>query len=83
VAADCSLKQVVDGFAEGLQAIDQSRIPHKLFQPGVGPYGEAEAIRQALQHMRIQSPDLFSQAQTKRLPDVLVQGQWALEFKII
>ena len=83
MATDCSLKQVVDGVAEGLQAIDQSRISHKLFQPGVGPYGEAEAIRQALRHMRAQSPGLFSEAQTKRLPDVLIPGQWALEFKII
>jgi hypothetical protein len=83
VAKDCSIKQVVDGFAEGLEAIDRSRIPHKLFQPGVGPYGEAEAIRQALQHMRARSPDLFSEARTKRLPDVLIPGQWALEFKII
>jgi hypothetical protein len=80
---DVSLKQVVDAFAEGLHAIDAGGIAHKIFKPGVGPYGEAEAIRLALQHMLAQSPELFSEARTKRLPDVFIPGQWALEFKII
>src|SRR5438874_6801409 len=79
----CSLKHAVDGFAERLQPIDLSGIQHKLFQPGVGPYGEAEAVRLALQHMRTQSPEFFAAAKTKRLPDVLIPGQWALEFKIV
>ena len=80
---DISLKQVVDAFAEGLHAIDASGVAHKSFKPGVGPFGEADAIRLSLQHMRAQSPDFFSEAKTKRLPDVLIPGQWALEFKII
>jgi hypothetical protein len=80
---ECSLKAIVDNFGEGLRAIDATGIPHKSFKPGVGPYGEAEAIRLALQHMRSQSPKLFSEARTKRTPDVLIPGQWALEFKII
>jgi hypothetical protein len=80
---DCSLKAIVDGFAEALCAIDGSRVPHKSFKPGVGPYGEGEAIRLALEHMRSQSPGLFSAARIKRLPDVLIPGQWALEFKIV
>ena|GEM_PF-2416655 len=79
---DCSLKMVVDAFADGLHAIDSGRLPHKAFQSGVGPYGEADAIRLALQHMRTKSPELFSEARTKRLPDVLIPGQWALEFKL-
>src|SRR5205814_1268558 len=77
------LKAVVDGFAEGLQAIDNSGVGHKAFLPGVGPYGEAEAVRRALQHMRERTPNLFSDARTKRLPDILIPGQWALEAKII
>jgi hypothetical protein len=80
---DCSLESVVDAFANGLRAIDTSGVPHKSFKSGVGPYGEADAIRLALEHMRAQSPELFSDAKTKRLPDVLIPGQWALEFKII
>ena len=80
---ECSLKAVVDNFGEGLRVIDATGIAHKSFKPGVGPYGEAEAIRLALQHMRTQSPEVFSEARTKRIPDVLIPGQWALEFKII
>jgi hypothetical protein len=80
---ECSLKAVVENFGEGLLAIDATGIAHKSFKPGVGPYGEAEAIRLALQHVRTQAPELFSEARTKRMPDVLIPGQWALEFKII
>ncbi len=80
---DCSLTTVVDAFAAGLHAIDSSGTAHKTFRSGVGPYGEGEAVRLALQHMRAQSPELFSSARTKRLPDVLIPGQWALEFKIV
>src|SRR5205823_3486111 len=82
-SVDCSLKSAVDAFADGLRAIDTGGVPHKAFKPGVGPYGEAEAVRLALQHMRTQSPELFAAAKTKRLPDVLIPGQWALEFKIV
>ena len=74
---------MVDAFADGLRAIDAGGVPHKAFKPGVGPYGEAEAVRLALQHMRTQSPEFFAAAKTKRLPDVLIPGQWALEFKIV
>jgi hypothetical protein len=80
---DYPLKTVVDAFAEGLRHIDSGGSPHKGFQPGVGPYGEGEAVRLALQHMRAESPESFSEARTKRLPDVLIPGQWALEFKIV
>ena len=40
-------------------------------------------MRRALQHMRAKSPELFSGARAKRLPDMLIPGQWALEFKIV
>lgn len=83
MTTDCSLKQVVDAFADGLLAVDASGVSHKSFKPGVGPYGEADAIRVSLQNMRTRFPELFSESRTKRLPDVLIPGQWALEFKII
>jgi hypothetical protein len=82
-AVDPSLKQIVDAFGEGLHAIDNSNVAHKRFQPGVGPYGEAQAVRLALQHMREHQPDLFSEARTKLLPDVLIPDKWALEVKIV
>jgi hypothetical protein len=78
-----SLDAVIDAFAEGLHAIDRCGVAHKAFQLGVGPYGEADAVRRALQHMRDVNPQLFGNARTKRLPDILIPGQWALEAKII
>lgn len=33
--------------------------------------------------MRDHEPELFSGARTKRLPDLLIPGRWALEFKIV
>jgi hypothetical protein len=80
---DCSLEMLVESFAAGLQAIDTSGVAHKTFRPGVGPYGEAEAVRRALQHMRESKPQLFDDALTKRLPDLLIPGKWAIEAKII
>ena len=80
---DCPLTTVIDAFAEGLHAIDRCGVAHKAFQLGVGPYGEADAVRRALQHMRDINPQLFGNARTKRLPDILIPGQWALEAKII
>jgi len=77
----CSLEAIVDAFASALSAVDSSGAAHKAFQPGIGPYGEADAIRAALEHMRRDAR--FADARTKRLPDVLIPGQWALEFKII
>lgn len=49
----------------------------------MGPYGEADAVRRALQHMHEHNPKQFGDAKTKRLPDVLIPGQWAIEAKII
>jgi hypothetical protein len=77
------LETVIDVFASGLRSVDVSGLAHKGFKPGVGPYGEADAVRQALQHMREQRPDLFADAKTKRLPDVLIPGRWAIEAKIV
>jgi len=77
----CSLETVVDAFASALRTVDGSGVAHKAFRPGIGPYGEADAVRAALQHMR--SDSRFAEARTKRLPDMLIPGQWALEFKVI
>ena len=80
---ECSLETVVEAFALGLLSIDRSGIPHKAFQSGVGPYGEAEAVRRALQHMREQDPDRFGEARPKQSPDILIPQGWALEVKIV
>jgi len=79
---DCPLTTVIDAFAEGLHAIDRCGVAHKAFQLGVGPYGEADAVRRALQHMRDINPQLFGNARTKRLPDILIPGQWHSKLRL-
>jgi hypothetical protein len=79
----CSLETVIDALAAGLHAIDRCGVPYKAFRPGVGPYGEADAIRRALQHMRESNPKLFDKAKAKRLPDILIPGEWAIEAKVV
>ena len=80
---ECSLETVVEAFAQGLLSIDRCGFVHKAFQPGVGPYGEADAVRRAVEHMRNWNPRLFADARIKRLPDILIPNRWAIEAKIV
>jgi hypothetical protein len=80
---ECSLERIVECFGRALRAIDRSGQSHKRFQAGIGPYGEADAIRLAIREMRNDCPQLFSKAVVKRVPDMLITGEWAIEFKII
>ena len=74
---------LVDKFGEALKAIDNSRVLHKHFQPGVGPYGEPQVIRKSLEYLKKAYPQEFAVGKTRREPDVLIPGKWALEFKIV
>jgi hypothetical protein len=77
------LEELIADFANGLAAVDTSRAQHKTFQPGIGPFGEAQAVRAALAEMRRLKPNSYAKAKVKRQPDVLIPGSWALEFKIV
>jgi hypothetical protein len=72
---DPSLKQIVDAFGEGLHAIDNSNVAHKRFQPGVGPYGEAQAVPLALQHMREHQPRFVLRSSNETAPGCLDSRQ--------
>ena len=75
------LSRVVDDIADALVAIDSSRVGFKAFQPGVGPYGEPQLVRALTQQLNQRAP-YNGLAVTKRTPDLLIKGHWALEFKI-
>jgi hypothetical protein len=77
------LSTFVDDFADALAKVDQSGARHKQFQPGIGPFGEADAIRAALPELKKKDLQHYGEAVTKRLPDLLIPGLWALELKII
>jgi hypothetical protein len=73
----------VNDFADALAAVDRTGARHKQFQPGIGPFGEADAVRKALAELKAARASRYAEAVTKRLPDLLIPGAWALELKII
>jgi len=78
-----TLANLVADFADALAAVDATRSIHKEFQPGIGPYGEADAVRAALAWLRDARAPTYRSAATKRLPDLLIPGEWAVELKVI
>lgn len=77
------METLVKRFAEAVEWIDRSGGPFKAFRPGVGPYGEPQLVRKAIAYLRERHPGEFGGAVTKREPDVLIPGHWALEFKVV
>ena len=63
--------------------MDRSGAQHKGFRPGIGPFGENDAVRAALAELKERNFFRYGEAVTKRLPDLLIPGAWALELKII
>lgn len=75
------LSQVMSDIADILVSIDSSRVPFKSFQGGVGPYGEPQLLR--LVKDRLNGLNAYhGRVATRRTPDLLLKGEWALEFKI-
>jgi len=75
------LTRVADDIADALVEIDATRVCFKAFQPGIGPYGEPQlvsALKQRLNQLALYKGLVI----TKRTPDLVIKGHWALEFKI-
>jgi len=77
-----SLKEFVGNFADALKSVDSEHLTHKKFRPGIGPYGEREAVRAVLSKLQSTKPSIYSNARIQRDPDLIIPGQWALEIKI-
>jgi hypothetical protein len=77
------LAAFVSDFADALAAVDGTRVSHKEFQPGIGPFGEADAVRTTLAWLKNANPGRYAHAVTKRLPDLLIPTEWAIELKVI
>jgi hypothetical protein len=76
------MQQLVDDIADAIRTVDCSGIPFKQFQPGAGPYGEPQFTKLIASHLGTLA-QRYPSVKTCRVPDVLIPGQWALEFKII
>jgi hypothetical protein len=75
------LPQVMSDVADVLMAVDSSRVPFKTFRAGVGPYGEPQLLQLIKDRLNVLNA-YRGRVVTKRTPDLLLKGQWALEFKI-
>lgn len=87
-----NLSTIVNDLAVAFKAIDgmrpqgQSRI--RIYQPGIGPLGEDEAVARAL-HFLQASVTAYEQAAPRKYPgsrqkcDLVIPGEWAIEFKLI
>jgi len=71
--------EIVKTIADILKEFDAEMPIHKVFRPGIGPFGEPQIVGVIAQ--RLSAKDIY--AQTKRTPDLDIQHQWAIEFKIV
>ncbi|MGA2322597.1 MAG: hypothetical protein ABSG22_01980 [Sedimentisphaerales bacterium] len=78
-----TLEQFADDFAAALYAVDLSGATHKQFKPGIGPFGESDAVKAALTVLKGRHPERYEKAVTKRQPDLLIPNEWQVELKII
>ncbi len=75
------LEQLITDIADALVEIDSSGVPFKNYQPGVGPYGEPQLLAKVASRLT-DLPKYVRGARTKRTPDLLLPGEWAVEFKL-
>lgn len=75
------LDEVIADIADALVEIDSSGVPFKKYQPGVGPYGEPQLLATVARRMN-DTLRYERGARTKRTPDLLLPGEWAIEFKL-
>ncbi len=72
-------RQIVATVADILKTYDSERPIHKSFQPGVGPFGEPQIV--ALVARCLSEKGIA--AGTRRTPDLYIEHEWAIEFKIV
>ncbi len=76
-----NLEKGVSDVGEALVLIDNSGESFRAFQPGVGPYGEPQLVKLIAKYLN-RLPEYHATVRTKRAPDLLIPGEWAVEFKI-
>src|SRR5262249_23748873 len=77
-----SLEIVASDVANAIVDIDASEPPFKQFQKGAGPFGEPQLVKLISERLN-RLPAYGAKTVTKRTPDLLIRGQWAIEFKLV
>lgn len=70
---------LVRTIADILKEFDDQKPIHKEFKPGIGPFGEPQIVNIIAEKLN----DKGIPARTRRTPDLDIQGNWAIEFKIV
>ena len=74
------IPQLVYAVAGILKTFDSEKPVHKTFQPGIGPFGEPQLVKQIAHRLTNRGIP----ASTLRTPsDMQVEGIWGVEFKIV
>jgi hypothetical protein len=76
------LDELVNDIANELVRVDASGQAFRGFHAGVGPYGEPQLVKLIADGLN-SIPRFRNAVRTKRTPDLLIQDEWALEFKIV
>ena len=76
-----TLQELVLDLSDSLAHIDASGEAFRLFQPGVGPFGEPQLVKRIAEELNL-LPRYGGAVRTKRTPDLLIPNQWAVEIKI-
>lgn len=76
---DMKISEVIGKIADYLKEFDSTRPIHKLFQPGIGPFGEPQLVKKIA--LGLSSKGMRSE--THRTPDMSITDEWAIEFKIV
>ena len=73
------IAELVGVVADTLKDFDNEGPVHKTFQPGIGPFGEPQLIKEVALRLTNQG----FPARTHRTPDLDIGNTWAVEFKIV
>src|SRR5258706_834732 len=71
--------ELVPLLANLLKEFDSERPTHKDFLPGIGPFGEPQVVKEIAKRLLQKGIS----ARTKRTPDLAIEQDWAIEFKIV
>jgi len=75
------LSTIVCDVADVLKIFDSEKPIHKNFSPGIGPFGEPQLVKEISNRLNLNSS--VYKSRTKRSPDLDINGEWAIEIKIV
>lgn len=76
-----TLQELVLDLSDSLAHIDSSGETFRMFQPGIGPFGEPQLVKRIAEELNL-LPRYGGTVRTKRTPDLLIPNHWAVEIKI-